>query len=635
VQGADFTFAQCFDIKDDLKRVLGAHWDGSDKTWRVPVSKAPQVLAFTSTTAVVVSQAAEAVMVNVEPVEAVVTNTRKITVLPGFAVVESEYDAVLVDAVRRLPGRKYDAKNKINMVLVTDALLDFAVLHGFDGIAEIKANLAGQAEAIAQEASRASAAEDASKALTTDRVVALSEHLYPFQRAGVAAALDHFGGRAIIGDEMGLGKTRQGLAALETANAYPAVIVCPASLKNNWLREIKALVPGRTVQVAASRSAEPTTADITVINYDILSDWLGEIVDRGVQGVLLDESHFIKSDKASRTKAAISLCRAVPQEGVVLLLSGTPILNRPAELVTQLDAIGKAGVFGRKVDFLREYCLVTDDSGRSSYTGAKNMSDLNRILRQNCYVRRVKQDVFTELPDKVRVQSFTTLDDMTLRHYRRAEANTIAWLRENKGDLAASNAMRAEVLVRLNVLRNLAGEAKIEQAVTWARDFIESTGRSLVIFAWHISVQHALRDRLADLGVVTILGSQKDVEDHKARFQSGAAKVIVCSMQAGAQGHTLTAAEDVLFVEQGWTPGNHSQCEDRTYGRVNDLHGTTAHYLLADDTIDVTIFNLIAAKRAVVDAVTDGVEAGENGSIVDDLVDALMSSDSKPLYSKA
>lgn len=155
-----------------------------------------------------------------------------------------------------------------------------------------------------------------------------------------------------------------------------------------------------------------------------------------------------------------------------------------------------------------------------------------------------------------------------------------------------------------------------------------------MIFAWHIEVQQALIERLADLKVTTILGSQKDVEDHKARFQAGESKVMVCSMQAGAQGHTLTAAEDVLFIEQGWTPGVHSQCEDRTYGRVNDLHGTTAHYLLADDTIDVTIFNLIEAKRSVVDAVTDGTVQNDNGSIVNDLVDALMSSD-KPLYSKA
>jgi SNF2 family DNA or RNA helicase len=246
------------------------------------------------------------------------------------------------------------AAQKANVVNISEELLAFIDEHGFDGREAVVERLNELSEALAQEALRAATAEQASRAHDTDRPVALSDNLYPFQRAGVAYVVDHAGGRAIIGDEMGLGKTRQGLSVLETTESYPAVSVCPAHLKSNWLKETKALLPHRSVEVLKGTAVHRTTADIVIINYDILSDWVdaqpdedGEPEYLAPQGLVLDESHYVKNDAAQRTSAAKRLASRVPQAGCVVLLTGTPVLNRPAEIISQLEIINSLSIFGR------------------------------------------------------------------------------------------------------------------------------------------------------------------------------------------------------------------------------------------------------------------------------------------------
>lgn len=645
VAGADFVVkGKTYDHRDVIKQA-GARWDGADKVWRIPSTSVNDVSWLVTTLKAEVTRAAETLLEGAdadaaapeapEAIKAIALLNGLQAILVWKNVSNDDFSKYLDDS-RRLPGRKYLPKQQANMVDISEELLAFGRKHDFTGTDEVEAALIDIAEAKAMEAERATAAEAASKAHDTDRVVAISEHLYPFQRAGVAYVVDHAGGRAIIGDEMGLGKTRQGLSVLETVEAYPAWVICPAHLKGNWLKEIKALLPNRTVEVVSGLAPYPVASDIMIINYDILDEWVEAQDDDGEeylfnpQGLLLDESHYVKNDKAQRTHAAKRIAARVPEAGVVVCLTGTPVLNRPSEIISQLEIINGLHHFGRKVDFLREYCLTQDDSGRSTYGGARNLVDLNRVLRQNVYVRREKMDVLTELPPKQRVSEFTTLSDSDLREYRKAKANIVAYLRDLKGNEAAYRAGRAEVLVRLNTLRQLVGRAKIGNTVEWVDNFVESTGRKLVVFAIHQDVQEGLAKGIAEKGYVVdrIKGgmSQAQVESVVRNFQEGATQVLVCSLKAGGTGHTLTAAQDVLLIEQGWTPGEHDQAEDRIHriGAEGAEH-ITAHYLLAPDTVDDTMYNIISSKRAVVSAVTSGIEVEDTESIVDQVVDALLS----------
>ena len=175
----------------------------------------------------------------------------------------------------------------------------------------------------------------------------LGGELKPFQRAGVSYLLAQR--RAFLADEQGLGKTIEALATLEADVAYPAIVVCPATLKLNWMRELERWLPARSTRMLGGTTARGPSlpADITVVNYDIVAARLDSLVARTPRAVVLDESHYCKSPRAKRTQAVQRLCAAVPRDGLVLALTGTPVMNRPAELISQLRILGRLGTSAR------------------------------------------------------------------------------------------------------------------------------------------------------------------------------------------------------------------------------------------------------------------------------------------------
>jgi SWI/SNF-related matrix-associated actin-dependent regulator of chromatin subfamily A-like protein 1 len=442
----------------------------------------------------------------------------------------------------------------------------------------------------------------------------LGGELRPFQRAGVQYALAQR--RTFLADEQGLGKTVQALAALEAdGDAYPAVVACPASLKLTWEREAAHWLPGRRTAVVSGRSergwnrAGADRADIVIVNYDIVDGQLERLSELGLRSAVFDESHYCKEPRARRTKACLALARVVPADGLRLALTGTPILNRPKELVSQLRLIGRLGDFGSGAAMTRRF------------RGADALERLHWHLRAHCYVRRVKADVLPQLPPKRQVTIPVDLSNES--EYRLAERNLVDWLRTQPLDLRelqtkVAAALRNERLVQLNKLRQLAGRGKLAAALSWIDDFLAS-GEPLVVFADHVELQHEL---LARFPFAThILGS----DDAQARdaavraFQSpGGPQLIVCSLRAAGQGLTLTRASNVAFLELDWTPARLAQAEDRCH-RIGQHDAVTAWYLVAPDTIDETMAELLALKRGVIGAVTDGA-AVEDGSLVEAVV---------------
>jgi len=440
----------------------------------------------------------------------------------------------------------------------------------------------------------------------------LGGELHPFQRAGVRYALARR--RTFIADEQGLGKTVQALATIEKDEAFPTVVVCPASMKLVWEREAKHWLPNRTVAVLGGRTEEvwteeTATAEIVVLNYDILdwhSDRLAELQPRAL---ILDESHYVKNARAARTKAALELANRLPDDALRLALTGTPILNRAEELVSQLRVLGRLKDFGSGARLTRRFKAAGSDDR------------LHWNLRAHCYVRRTKAQVLPQLPAK-RHDTVPVL--LSNEHeYRLAERDVIAWLQTLPLDLRAIDAkvaaaLRAEQLVRLNNLRQLAARGKLPTALAWVADFLES-GEPLVVFAEHIATQKAVLERFP--GALHILGS--DTAQARQRAVDGfqdedGPQLIVCSLKAASQGITLTRASNVAFLELDWTPARHDQAEDRLH-RIGQESAVTAWYLLAPDTIDETMAELLERKRSLIDAVTDGQVRDEER-----LVDAVV-----------
>jgi superfamily II DNA or RNA helicase len=427
----------------------------------------------------------------------------------------------------------------------------------------------------------------------------LGGELHPFQRAGVRYALERR--RTFIADEQGLGKTVQALAALEYDEAFPALVVCPASMKLTWERESLHWLPERRVAVLEGRRPRAFTeaaeeAEIVVVNYDILEAHCQRLAGLGLRALVMDESHYVKNPRARRTKAAIELANKLPDDALRLGLTGTPILNRPEELVSQLRLLGRLSDFGSGARLARRFRHAASDDR------------LHWNLRAHCYVRRTKQQVLPQLPAK-RQDTVPVL--LSNEHeYRLAERDVIAWLQTLPLDLSTIDAkvaaaLRAEQLVRLNNLRQLAASGKLPTALAWIGDFLHS-GEPIVVFAEHVAIQKAVLERFP--GAVHILGADSSRERQRAvdAFQAeDGPQLMVCSMKAASQGITLTRASNVAFLELDWTPARHDQAEDRLH-RIGQESAVTAWYLLAPDTIDETMAELLQRKRNLINAVTDG-----------------------------
>ncbi len=438
----------------------------------------------------------------------------------------------------------------------------------------------------------------------------LGGELRPFQRAGVRYALE--ARRTFIADEQGLGKTVEALAALEEDDAYPAVVVCPASLKLNWAREAARWLPHRDVEVVSGGKVALRRADITILNYEIVAPHATRLAAKRPKALVLDESHYVKNPRAKRTQAVRKLAGSLASEDALrLALTGTPVMNHPDELIAQLRILGRLEDFGSGAKFARRF------------QGAGAEERIHWHLRRRCFVRRLKRDVLPQLPAKRRVVVPVALDNE--RDYKLAQDDVIAWLREQPLDLAELDAriaatLRAERLAQLNTLKRLAARGKLGAALAWIDDFLQSD-EPLIVFSGNREIQAALLQRFPDAAHVVGDDSVQQREAAVRAFQDGgegAPQLMVAATRVGGQGITLTRASNVAFLDLEWTPAMHDQAEDRVH-RIGQDDAVTAWYLLAANTIDETIIELIERKRGIVGAVTDG-RRDESESLVEGVI---------------
>jgi SWI/SNF-related matrix-associated actin-dependent regulator of chromatin subfamily A-like protein 1 len=469
-------------------------------------------------------------------------------------------------------------------------------------------------ERLRREHDEATGAIRSSRAKTAEPIEDVAERLggelAPFQWAGVRYALDRR--RTFVADEQGLGKTVQALAALEADDAFPAVVVCPASLKLTWEREAAKWLPHRSRTVVSGRGTAAPEADLVIVNYEIVAGHRDALSRRRPRALVLDESHYCKNPRAKRTQAVRRLAMTLPDGALRLALSGTPVMNRPEEISAQLRILGRLDEFGSGARLKRRF------------TGMGAEERLHWHLRRSCFVRRLKKDVLPQLPAKRRVVVPVALDNDD--EYRLAERNVITWLRQQPIDLdeleaKVAAALRAERLAQIGTLKRLAARGKLAAAVTWIHDFLEH-GEPLLVFAHHEEVQNALLARFPEAGHLLGRDSTAAREETVRAFQAGEGpQLLVCSTLAAGHGITLTNASNVAFLELEWTPAQHDQAEDRCH-RIGQHDAVTAWYLLAARTIDETVAELLEAKRSVVGAVTDGRRQSAE-SLVDEVVRAL------------
>lgn len=421
-----------------------------------------------------------------------------------------------------------------------------------------------------------------------------------FQIRGVRF-LERRKGRALIGDDMGLGKTYQALSYLKLhPQVRPCVIVCPASLKYNWERELWTHAR-LDATVAEGRQPSQLDGNIWILNYDILPFWLTWLLTQNVQIVIIDECHKIKNREAQRTVACRTLVEQCPQ---VIGLSGTPITNGPVEFFPILNMIDPVE-FPSFTDYAFAYCNPRFWRGQMRFNGASNLEEL-RVRIAPYILRRMKSEVLTELPRTTR----TIIPvEIPRKEYEHAKNEFIAWLTEVKGKDAAKRAKGAEAIVKLGQLKQLAARLKLPMIQEWVGDWREQTKQKLVIFGIHKRMIAELVTAFPASVVVT--GS---VSNHKRQiavdqFQTDPKiPFFIGNLQAAGEGITLTAASTTAHTELGWVPAAHDQADDRV-NRIGQIaRHVDAYYFVARDTVEEKGLKLLDIKRRVVGRVLDGVE---------------------------
>lgn len=322
--------------------------------------------------------------------------------------------------------------------------------------------------------------------------------------------------------------------------------------------------------------------------------------------MIFDESHYLKNAKAKRTKAALKLSKLAKH---VLCLTGTPVLNRPVELYSQIKIINP-NLFPNFFQYAKRYCNVHETDFGWDFTGASNLTELQEILRTNCMIRRLKKDVLSELPPKRRAVISVELSNEN--EYRQAEEDFLEYLRDIDPE-AADRAALAEALVKVTALRKLAGIGKIEAVRDWISDFLES-GEKLVVFCHHREVLSTLAEEFSEC-CVSAAGSdppQKRTETVN-RFQNDPyCRLFIGSILAAGVGLTLTAASNVLIAELPWRPADLTQAEDRLH-RISQTYPVTSWIAVASDTIEEKIFRILAEKEGIArNALDDGAD-GDGG----------------------
>lgn len=430
----------------------------------------------------------------------------------------------------------------------------------------------------------------------------LATGLYPHQIEGVAFLLGR--ARSILADDMGLGKTRQSaLAMVAAAPKGPYLVVCPASVKHNWERELHAALPAAQVHIVGKGGPPaPGYPGWVVINYDLLKRDLDALLALRFAGLVFDEGHYIKNHRSQRSRFARRLVAEEASEPVVHVLTGTPLTNRPRDLFPLLQLVGHA--LGRSfLAFAQRYCAGhKNDYGHWQTGGASNVAEL-AVQLQGIMLRRTKDEVL-DLPAKQRSWIEVDVEPDVREALDHATARFLTEERTERGG-------RLGIAMFSGARRRLA-VAKVPQTLDFVRGAV-AQGEKVVLFSCFTHAPRRFARALGDMAV-TVTGEVPTAKRQALvdRFQNDeSVRVFIGQIHAAGIGINLTAARQVVFNDLDWVPANHWQAEDRTH-RIGQHGSVNVTYMVARETLETFVRVVLENKTRLVDEVVEGRALGDD-----------------------
>lgn len=469
---------------------------------------------------------------------------------------------------------------------------------------------------------------------------------YPYQKTGIAYNIEKR--RTIIGDVMGLGKTLQAIASVVGTNAYPCLVVCPATLKLNWQKEWydvagkRAMILNDRVRNTWQQYHKVGMVDVFIVNYESLkkffvsSGWKKKdqkqfkldtipFLDSIAlfKSVIVDESHRCKNGDAQSTKFVMGIARGKEN---IFLLSGTPLINKPDDLIPQLHIIDRLKEVVSHIPHpINERGQRYDASGvkrfRDRYCQSKegsNLEELHSRLRLFCYYRREKHEVLPDLPSKTRQVMLCEISN------RKEYEDRVVCFKQYLKDIKAANNGKltpqayGQILNQIMVLGRICAKGKMESVREYVQEIIDS-GEKIIVFCHFKEIAADLVQLFPN--ALTITGDDSNQSRFNAvnKFQNDPKyQVIICTLQAGGVGITLTASSRVAFIEFPWTFALCEQAEDRAH-RIGQKDSVQATYFLAEDTVDRHRYDIIQRKKNIAQTVT-----GADDQVEEQIIDQIL-----------
>lgn len=452
----------------------------------------------------------------------------------------------------------------------------------------------------------------------------LKKNLYGYQKVGVEF-LEATDGKAIIADQMGAGKSAQALAYCLYKDFKKVLVICPSSVKYVWEIETKKwtnykpfLFDGKVSKSnLMSVMDEIGQSNIIIINYDLLFKYNALLSNLRFDCCIMDEFHYIKNNAAKRTKVAKLISRNIKS---IILLSGTPLLNRPVEMFNGLNLIDPRK-WNNWMEFTIKYC-----GGRQGYfgweaKGATNIEELKSKI-SHYFIRRLKSDVLKDLPQKQYLHVPIEIGKKERKEYNEVLNDFKKYLKKHKKQ---DRELQTEKLVQLGALRMMTSNAKIDTAEELIQNIIDG-GEKVIVFSCYNNPIEELHKRFAENSVIlTGKSDEKDRREAIDKFQNDEnINIFFGGIKSAGVGITLTAASSVVFLDFSWVPADHRQAEDRCHRPGTTADSIKIFQLYAINTIDEYMKNILDRKQEIFNKLMDDHSNEEiDSNLLDDLIDEI------------
>lgn len=436
-------------------------------------------------------------------------------------------------------------------------------------------------------------------------------------------AVNH--GNHINGSSCGVGKTLCSIFYAEMLDLFPCMVVCPASVKSGWLKEWKETNPGRRISIISTSSPpEDFEADVIVINYDILGKRvtkengktsleirLDGMKKKSFSLVIADEIHFLKNRKSIRSKSFKKLAHKVPS---VIGLTGTLIMNRPAELLNILILIERIKEITPDDQyhhyFFERYCNMKETNFGMDISGASNIKELNRLLKECCYFQVSKRDALKELPPIS--ENVVECEITNKRAYKKAKDDLLQFIEDKfKDEEKVEKAARAEFLVKLSTLKQLSLEGKEKFIKKWVEEWMEANEEEkLLVFASQSTILTKIAGEFKEVLLITGGTATKKRDEILQKFASQKKNRLLFAnigcLGTGVDG-LQKVCSNMAILELPPRPSDLVQVIGRLE-RSGQENPVTIQYLLSPETIDQDLWEMLKGKKDVTDMLNKGFQ---------------------------